>query len=157
MRFLLIIISITFSPLFTGCEHYVNHHGFNPEQINISHLKINKDTTNTVLEKFGSPLIIAKFPEAKTGYTRWSYPYQRKESVSFLKSKVTNFNVLTLSFDKNGTLRKINEEKGDNINRIKIDAGKTVSQGYESSALKDTFGTFGKYGNMESGTKSPGR
>lgn len=139
-----------------GCEKYVNHHGLSPEQLDISCLKVGRDTKETVIEKLGSPLDVAQFAEEKTGYTRWNYPYQKKESVSFMKPKVAQFHNLTLAFDSKGVLRRIDVDKGKNLRPIQVAKEKTETQGYESSVLKDTFGTFGKWSNME-GSKEPRR
>lgn len=128
-----------------GCYPTVDHRGFNPEEIQVDKIKINKSTQENVQDILGSPSTISLFPvEGKKEWSHWYYVYRKTETTSFFTPKVVDQVVIKVTFDDQGIVRRFEQQKGVQGEKIKPSKERTATTGYESSAMRDVFGGFGK-------------
>ncbi len=128
-----------------GCYPTIDHRGFNPEQIQFDKIQVDVSTKETVQDVLGSPSTTSLFPVEGKNWTTWYYVYRKTETTSFFTPKVVDQLVVKVTLDDKDIVRGLEKQKGVRGEEIKASTERTPTTGYESSALKDVFGNFGKY------------
>lgn len=129
---------------FTSCTPTIISHGYNFEQVDISKIKIGIDNQEQVRSLLGSPSVISNFPNEKCGGSTWYYVAKKASYVSVCEPDILDQRTVAIDFDNRGIVRDIRTHKGENNQNIEFSKDKTDTTGYESGALKDVFGNFGR-------------
>ena len=78
-----------------ACAPITAYHGYQIVESDPKDVKVGADTKSSVMERLGSPSVVAAF-DADT----WYYMTQVNDQVAFLRPTVTRRNVTAISFDK---------------------------------------------------------
>lgn len=127
--------------ILAACSPTVANRGnlLDPEKI--ASLKPGVSNRDSVLNTLGTPSARASFND-----NTWYYIGQRTEQYSFMDPEVTEQQLLTVVFDENGVMQKLEQSGKDNIAAINPAAGATPTFGHETTWLQDLFGNIGRAG-----------
>ena len=127
-------------PLGAGaCAPITSKHGFQALDVKPTDLKVGDDTKSTVLERLGSPSVRSTFDP-----NVWFYVSQSVNQKAFYRPRVTQREVVAVSFDA--------DEKVKNIDRLTLKDGKliafngrkTPTRGRELTILEQLLGNVGR-------------
>ena len=127
-------------PLGAGaCAPITSKHGFQALDVKPTDLKVGEDTKSTVLERLGSPSVRSTFDP-----NLWFYVSQSVNQVAFYRPRVTQREVVAVTFD--------GDEKVKNIDRLTLKDGKVVAfngrktptRGRELTILEQLLGNVGR-------------
>jgi outer membrane protein assembly factor BamE (lipoprotein component of BamABCDE complex) len=125
----------------TACEKPVEHQGFQREHARLDEVKVGVDTRDVIRQKLGSPTMEMPYPDTN-GYTVWYYVSRKTQEHTFALPSVSEQTTYELKFDGQGILRSMNES-GQYTN-VPMNASETESSTYDSSLMRDVFGSFGQ-------------
>jgi outer membrane protein assembly factor BamE (lipoprotein component of BamABCDE complex) len=135
--------------LFSACSPFIDNRGFNHETLDLTKVIIGTDTKETLMEKIGSPSTTSLYPtQAGAKDSKWFYITKKTSREAFFKPETLNQQTIVICFDDKDVVRDILKIEGETV--ISMNTEKTESTGYESNAMRDIFGNFGRYS-----TKSP--
>lgn len=128
--------------LFSACTPTIDSRGYNVENLESANIQIGVDSQQILQERLGSPSMISSFPNSFQGQS-WYYISKKTSTTSFHFPDTLDQQVLAIDFNTQGIAQNIRKYKGEVI----VDPSKTTTEttGYESSALRDIFGNFGRY------------
>ena len=127
-------------PLGMGaCAPITSKHGFQALDVKPADLKVGEDTKSTVLERLGSPSTRSTFDP-----NLWFYVSQTVNQKAFYRPRVTQREVVAVSFD--------GDEKVTNVDRLTLKDGKliafngrkTPTRGRELTILEQLLGNVGR-------------
>lgn len=138
-RFFHPVLSIVLCLLAVACAPTERVHGNIVETMQLEQIKPGVSSRSDVLRVFGSPVTVAPFDDSV-----WYYIGQKTEKRGILDPKVTQGQVVVVSFDANGTVRDLRVAQGTprdvpSVNR------RTPVTGTQSTPLQEFFGNLGKY------------
>lgn len=110
-----------------------------PEKV--ASLKPGVSNRDSVLNTLGTPSARASFND-----NTWYYIGRRTEQYSFLDPEVTEQQLLTVTFDENGVMQKLEQTGKDNIAAVSPASGETPTFGHETTWIQDLFGNIGRAG-----------
>ena len=99
----LILAGVLLAPLaLAGCDHIVDQRGFAATPGSVDKIEIGTQSREDVVRLVGSPSAVATFnPNV------WYYITQKQETFAFLKPKITEQNVMQLTFNDTGRLQTV--------------------------------------------------
>lgn len=127
--------------LLSACEHVVDHKGFQTEHARINEVHVNQDTCQSVRDKVGSPTVELPYPDLENR-TVWYYVSRKVEDKTFSLPNVVEQKTYVLKFDASGILRSL--ESSNKHTDVNMSKTVTESGTYESSLMRDMFGSFGR-------------
>jgi outer membrane protein assembly factor BamE (lipoprotein component of BamABCDE complex) len=139
-------------PLGAGaCAPIKSTHGFQALDVKPTDLKIGEDTKSTVMERLGSPSVQSTFDP-----NLWFYISQSINQVAFYRPRVTQRDVVAVTFDA--------DEKVKNIDRLSLKDGKVIAfngrktptRGRELTILEQLLGNVGRGGMLPREQDAPG-
>mgnify|MGYP003379819319 CR=1 FL=1 len=129
--------------LCAACAPTERVHGNIVETAQLEQIKRGQSTKSDVLRVFGSPVTVAPFDESV-----WYYIGQKTEKRGILDPKVTDGQVVVVSFDPSGTVRDLRVARGTPQDIPSVDRATPVT-GTQSSPIQDFFGNIGKYNSRK--------
>jgi outer membrane protein assembly factor BamE (lipoprotein component of BamABCDE complex) len=144
-----LVVALSLLIVFSGCTPFVDNRGFNSELLDIKEIIVGSDTKDKVAEKFGSPSSTSLFPtEPGKGGSRWFYITKKTATTAFFKPETLKQQTIVIYFDPANVVTKV--EKIDGEAKVDPNPNKTETTGYESNAMRDLFGNFGRYSGKKS-------
>ncbi len=135
---LLFVLSLL---ILAGCSPTMANRGNLLDQEKIASLKPGVSNRDSVLNTLGSPSARASFND-----NTWYYIGQRTEQYSFLDPEVTEQQLITVVFDENGVMQKLEQTDKDKIAAVNPASGATPTFGHETTWIQDLFGNIGRAG-----------
>jgi outer membrane protein assembly factor BamE (lipoprotein component of BamABCDE complex) len=127
-----------------ACSPFIDNRGFNHETLDLTKIVIGTDTKETLLEKFGSPSTTSLYPSTPGGHdSKWFYITKKTSRKAFFNPETLNQQTVEVCFDDKGIVRDVLKIEGETA--VSLNSDKTASTGYESNAMRDIFGNFGRY------------
>jgi outer membrane protein assembly factor BamE (lipoprotein component of BamABCDE complex) len=111
---------------------------FNPS--NLAKIKAGESTQSDVLQTLGSPSLRSDFE-----VERWHYIGDKTRKFSVLDPTVEEHDVVTVEFDGEGKVGKIERQNVTDMNDIDVVTRETPSEGNRFSAIEQLVGNFGKF------------
>jgi outer membrane protein assembly factor BamE (lipoprotein component of BamABCDE complex) len=131
-------------PLAAGaCAPIKSTHGFQALDVKPADLKVGEDTKSTVLERIGSPSVQSTFDP-----NLWFYVSQSIQQVAFYKPRVTQREVVAVSFDEQEKVKAIDRVTLEDGKVIAFNGRKTPTRGREITILEQLLGNVGRMGNV---------
>jgi len=134
--------------LAAACAPRVATHGNLPDPDKLAEIVPGKVAKDQVVEILGSPSSIAAFNEET-----WYYISERQETTAFLAPDVTDRKVITIRFDKKGTVTSVDTRGLDEARVIQPVDRKTPTAGNEITIIQQLLGNLGRF-NKDSDTSS---
>jgi outer membrane protein assembly factor BamE (lipoprotein component of BamABCDE complex) len=126
--------------LVAGCDNIVDQRGFAATPGSVEKIEIGTQSREDVVRLVGSPSAIATFnPNV------WYYISQKQESFAFLKPKITEQNVLQLTFNDTGRLQAIKKYDLEDAEHITMVSRITPTAGKELTVLEQILGNVGRF------------
>ncbi len=134
--------------ILSACTSQIDNRGYEHEGIDYSRIQPGVHTTEQVQELLGSPSSVSAFPPPT-----WYYVSKVTTTKAFFTPQVLEQRIVAIKFNQEGIVESVTETKGENAREIKPVGRETPTAGYETSALRDVFGNFGR---LSSKKTSPG-
>jgi outer membrane protein assembly factor BamE (lipoprotein component of BamABCDE complex) len=144
MKFFYLFVTI----MIAGCSTFQHHRGAYIDPVVLKKINVGQSTHDDVRHHLGAPTITSHFDGIK-----WYYVYSLNEQVSCFSPKLSKRHIIQIDFDQKGVVQKIFEFNEKDGKKIEPSLEKTPSGGYETSVLKEIFGNFGRYSNMDNKNK----
>jgi len=134
--FFLITTILTCSCSLLGTERI----GDVPAEVRIDAIKANKHTKEDVTRLLGSPTSITLFEKES-----WLYIESQEQNRLFLPQKEIDRRVVQISFDANGTVKKVKKYALKDGKQVAFDNNTTSVQGKDLSVVDEMIGNFGRF------------
>jgi outer membrane protein assembly factor BamE (lipoprotein component of BamABCDE complex) len=125
-----------------ACAPVASNHGFIALDVKPSELKAGEDTKSTVLERLGSPSAKSTFDD-----NTWYYMTQAVERVAFYRPRVTNRDVVAVTFDETEKVKTVNSYTLADGKIIALNGRETPTRGRELTILEQLLGNVGRVAN----------
>lgn len=131
----------------TACSPRIDYRGKNPEpkELKQIHPGLHQEE---VLNLIGSPTF-----ETIYGAKKWFYVYKKTETTSFLDPKTIEKNTISISFNDQGIVEKVEDLDPATAQDIDPIRHKTKTVGEDRPFLQQVFSNFGRVARKESGKK----
>ena len=126
-----------------ACAPTTSYNGFQARDEKPADVKPGVDTRSTVLAKLGSPSAKSSF-----GDPVYYYISQTMQREAFLKPRVTNRDVVAISFDKDEKVTAVKSLKLKDGYRIAYEDRATPTRGRELNWIEQILGTIGRGGML---------
>lgn len=129
-----------------ACSPKEATHGYMPQGEIKERLTIGQTTKDEVLAVLGSPSSQSTF-----GENSWYYIWSRKETMAFFAPETVEQNVVRITFDEGGVVKKV--EAFDKTNGKQIDIAKriTPTEGHSMGVMEQFLGNLGRFNKSGSG------
>jgi outer membrane protein assembly factor BamE (lipoprotein component of BamABCDE complex) len=124
----------------TGCVKTVEEQGYATNFSELANVEGSVQTKEQVRKLLGSPSTISTF-----GKETWYYIRSKTEHVAFLKPDAIEQDILSLTFDADGNIEKIDIYGLKDGRRIEFAEEKTPTEGNELSITEQLLGNLGKF------------
>lgn len=128
-----------------GCAAQVSQHGHTIDPASVARITPGVTSREEVARLLGSPSALATFEDG-----RWYYVTQRRETRSFFQSRITDQEVVTVSFDDRGIVQGIDRHGMDQAMAIDPDPDSTRTLGNELTIVEQLIGNIGRFGDPAS-------
>jgi len=126
----------------SGCSPTVTQHGHRITDEDFTRIQPGVTTQREILQLLGSPSARAPFDDG-----RWYYVTQRSERMSFYQSEVTQQDVVTVTFNADGTVGGVERHGLDMAQTVLPNGDKTRTLGKELSVIEQLLGNVGRFGD----------
>lgn len=135
------VFSLLFISFLSACSSdvFLVHNGNMPADDKIAQVSKGQ-SRDEVLEILGSPSAVSTL-----NANEWLYMSSTVRRVAFLKPKILERDVLTISFDESGQVNKITKLDKEAGQSLKIDKDETTSKEHDLGFFKRYFGGVGQY------------
>lgn len=123
-----------------GCVPIVNTHGYLPVAADVSALAVGSDTKASVLERLGEPT-----SKGVEGDNSWYYVSYTVSTLAFLAPKVTDRQILAISFNGAGRVAAVNTYGLENGIVVDLNTGETPTGGRSLSFWEQMLGNIGNF------------
>lgn len=138
LQITILALSVT---LFSACVKNENiTSGYKFKYSKLQDLKVGKTRKAVVQRKLGTPSMTSDF-----GNDIWYYMSSEYERVAFFKPKVLRQEIVAIEFNKDQTIKKINEYSKDDIKEISVRSEITETEGHDLSILEQLLGNVGRF------------
>lgn len=124
----------------SGCSPITNTHGYLPVSADVEALAIGSDTKETVLESLGEPT-----SKGVQGDSTWYYVSYTVSTFAFFAPKVSDRQVLAVSFNGSSRVAGINTYGLENGVVIDMNTRETVTGGRKLTFLQQMLGNVGNF------------
>jgi outer membrane protein assembly factor BamE (lipoprotein component of BamABCDE complex) len=140
------IFGVSILSLLSACSPTIDSRGYNIETLEAATIQVGVDSQQTIQERLGTPSMISVFSPTQQGQS-WYYVSKKTSTTSFHFPDTLDQQVLAIDFNDQGIVQNIRKYQGE----TEIKPVKTITDttGYESSALRDIFGNFGRYSGKD--------
>lgn len=129
-----------------GCAPQVTQHGHTIDPEGLASITPGVTSRQQVVRLLGSPSALATFEDDK-----WYYVTQRRESLSFYQTEITEQDVVTIAFDDRGIVSEIERHGKDQALAVDPDPDSTRTLGNEMTIVEQLIGNIGRFGDPASG------
>ena len=126
----------------SSCSPTVTQHGHRITDDDITRIQPGVTTQRDILQMLGSPSAQAPFDNG-----RWYYVTQRSERMSFYQSELTQQDVVTVTFNADGTVGEVGRHGLDMAQQVSPNSEKTQTLGNELSIIEQLLGNVGRFGD----------
>ena len=126
-----------------ACAPIKSTHGFQALDVKPTDLKVGEDTKSTVLERLGSPSTRSTFDP-----NLWFYITQTVNNVAFYKPRVTQREVVAVTFDDAEKVQAVDRLTLKDGKVIAFNGRKTPTRGRELTILEQLLGNVGRGGML---------
>lgn len=123
----------------TGCGSRISNRGNEISVDQVSSLEVGTHNRQQVVSMLGSPSSTASF-----GEEIWYYIFEKDESIAFLEPETLERTVLTLHFDKDGTLSEIESIGLEEAQVVTPVERETATAGNKLSFFEQMIANIGK-------------
>lgn len=141
------VSSVFFVLLLSACTQVVEKQGFDADLVDPAKIKLGITTKDEVRELLGSPSIIAPLDSST-----WYYTCQKTKTEAFFEPKILEQQVMRVTFDSQERVKEIKISKGEESVTLVPNKRRTETSGYESGALRQIFGNFGRFAGKQPGS-----
>jgi outer membrane protein assembly factor BamE (lipoprotein component of BamABCDE complex) len=137
----LILVGAFLAPLaLAGCENIVDQRGFAATPGSIDKIEIGTQSREDIVRLVGSPSAVATFnPNV------WYYITQKQETFAFMKPKITEQNVMQLTFNDTGRLQTVKKYDLEDAEHITMVSRITPTAGKQITILEQIMGNVGRF------------
>ncbi|WP_426166776.1 outer membrane protein assembly factor BamE [Sandarakinorhabdus sp. DWP1-3-1] len=125
-----------------GCSRIKQNQGYLVDETLLSSIQPGVDNRDSVAKTLGRPTFSAQFDSGE-----WYYVTRNTGQFAFVKPKVESQSILIVSFDKGGTVTKVERRGMDQIASISPEKDKTPTLGRSEGLLQELFGNLGSVGS----------
>jgi outer membrane protein assembly factor BamE (lipoprotein component of BamABCDE complex) len=125
-----------------ACSPQVSQHGHTIDAESVARITPGVTSREEVARLLGSPSTLATFED-----DRWYYVTQRRESRSFFENRITEQDVITVSFDQRGIVQNIERHGMDQAMAVEPEPDSTQTLGNELSVVEQLIGNIGRFGD----------
>ncbi len=134
-----------------ACSPVVAQRGNMLAEHQLENVRINEHTRSDVLRILGSPTTQSTFNP-----NIWYYIGQETEKRGIMDDQVTDEKIISVFFDKQGVVRKIEDKSGARID-VPISDDQTKTYGNELTFMQQLLGNVGKFNTPQSSPTDLGR
>ena len=124
----------------SGCSPIVNTHGYLPVSADVAALAVGSDTKASVLERFGEPT-----SKGVEGDNSWYYVSYTVSTFAFFAPKVTDRQILAVSFNGAGRVAAVNTYGLENGIVVDLNTGETLTGGRSLTFWQQMLGNVGNF------------
>ncbi len=143
--FILLIIFTTLS----GCSTIKESRGYVPDEKMVNAIRPEIDTKQTVETMLGNPTMKPTFDDAN-----WYYYSKKTERWAFFKEKVTEMDILAITFDDDDYVSNIKHYTVKDNKIIDPVTKKTATLGRNDNFFAELFGNIGRFGSAGGGPEA---
>jgi outer membrane protein assembly factor BamE (lipoprotein component of BamABCDE complex) len=123
-----------------ACAPITSYQGFQAVEANPKDVKVGEDTKTSVMERLGSPSVVATFDP-----NTWFYMTQVSDQVAFRKPIVRKRDIVAVQFAKaDEKVEAVNTYTLKDGKVISINGARTPTRGRELSVLEQILGNVGR-------------
>ena len=123
-----------------ACSPIETNHGYLPVSADVEALASGADSKQTVLESFGEPT-----SRGLEGDSSWYYISYTVRKLAFLAPKITDREILAISFGANGRVSAVNRYGLEHGQVINLNSRETVTGGRELTFFEQMLGNIGNF------------
>jgi len=144
-----VIFAALISVALCGCSTISESRGYVPDQKLVDAIRSDVDTKETVESMLGNPTMKATFDDAN-----WYYYSKKTERWAFFKEKVTEMDILAITFDDENYVSDIKRYTVADNKVIDPVSKKTVTHGKHENFFAELFGNVGRFGSATGGPQA---
>lgn len=138
----LLVAAVIVAALTTGaCSRIRQNQGYLIDETLLTSIQPGVDNRDSVAKTLGRPTFAAQFDSGE-----WYYVSRNTGQFAFARPKVLDQSILVISFDKGGSVTKVERRGMQQIARVNPEDDKTPTLGREGGFLDDLFGNIGSVG-----------
>lgn len=142
---LVFLIGVTLATLIAGgCAPIVQVSGYVPLKAEIERLRVGFSTRADVLKVLGEPLNYREDSPNSILFVQ-----QKVETIAFLKPKVSERKIVKLTFDKTGTLARVEQFAGADATSFEMEKKIVVSKGRKLTFWQQMFGNISNFSSEQ--------
>ncbi|MDG1995044.1 MAG: outer membrane protein assembly factor BamE [Emcibacteraceae bacterium] len=135
------IIFLSVITVLMGCTSIKNSRGYVPDPELTNAIRVDVDTKDTVASMLGNPTMKPTFDDEN-----WYYYSKRTEQWAFFKERVTEMDILAISFDAENYVSGIRRYSVEDNQIVNPMGKKTVTHGKDVNFFEELFGNVGRFG-----------
>ena len=135
------IIFLSIITVLTGCASIKNTRGYVPDPELTSAIRVDVDTKVSVEAMLGNPTMKPTFDDEN-----WYYYSKKTEQWAFFKERVTEMDILAISFDAENYVSGIRRYSVADNQLVNTMGKKTVTHGKDVNFFEELFGNVGRFG-----------
>ncbi|MGI9493475.1 MAG: outer membrane protein assembly factor BamE [Geminicoccaceae bacterium] len=135
-------MAVLSSLAFSACTPTAATHGHTLDEAAIAQIEPGRSSRQEVMQLLGSPSSLASFDD-----TIWYYVSQRTEKISFYQESLVEQDVITIAFDEQGIVDKIDRHGLEQTAAVKPVERVTPTAGEAPSLLEQFIGNIGRFGS----------
>lgn len=135
------IISLSLIAVLTGCAAIKSSRGYIPDPKLTEAIRVDVDTKDSVISMLGNPTMKPTFDD-----NNWYYYSKQTEQWAFFKERVTEMDILAISFDDENYVSEIRHYTIADNQIIDPISRKTVTHGKDVNFFAELFGNVGRFG-----------
>ncbi|MBT5073978.1 MAG: outer membrane protein assembly factor BamE [Kordiimonadaceae bacterium] len=144
-----IIFTLIFTAVLSGCAAVKESRGYIPDQKLIDAIRVEVDSKESVETMLGNPTMKATFDDLN-----WYYHSKKTERWAFLKEKVTEMDILAITFDDQNYVSNIRHYNVKDNKVIDPVSKRTVTHGKDLNFFAELFGNVGRFGAAGGGPEA---
>ena len=133
-----------------GCSRIQSTQGYIIDEELVKAVQPGVDNKQSVRQSLGRPTLASQWDD-----NVWYYISRDTKQIAFARPKASAQQVLIVTFDKNGSVAKVDRRGLELAQNISPNRDKTKTLGRDQSLWEDLFGNIGQVGSMPGGGGGP--
>ena len=134
------------SVILSACSTIKEYRGYIPDEEFVNAIRAEVDTKESVEAMLGNPTMKPTFDDAN-----WYYYHKKTERWAFFKEKVTEMDILAITFDDENYVTDVRHYTVADNRIIDPVSKKTVTHGKDVNFFAELFGNIGRFGAATDG------